>query len=623
MTLSPRRLAWRLLLLMLSSLVLAQPLPPDPACIDIVGTPNIEQLARRVDLLEDTSRKLDLTAVLALPAGRWQRNPYDVLYLGFSNSAWWVRFKLSNDSGQSRRVVLEVGWPLLDFLDVHLLSAGAVMESQFTGDQRPFAARPLDSRDFAFPLDVPAGESRQVYLRLALHDGVFDPIPLRLWEPTAYVSASLRSNLLAGAYYGALLALLLYNLLLFISTRDRTFLFYAVYLSLLALWNLGFLGFGYQYLWPDRSWWNNQVNLSLSWLAHVGAAVFVIHYLGTRRRTPVLHRLILGVTAAMALPVGLQLFDALRWALPSAWVVNSYVVMSSVLVLLFLSAGIAAVRQGFQSARYFVVAWSCLGIGVLIYALTSFPGLIPSNALTDNSVNIGSALEFLLLALALGSRFNQLKDEKLAAEYRAVGLQTAHAATLERQVHERTRELREAMDRISILARTDELTTLLNRRAFNEIYEQEWARSRRKGHWIAFCILDIDHFKTYNDHYGHAAGDATLRRLAAVLRRSLRRPTDYAFRLGGEEFGVLLAGGECPENAIRLIEQIRARIVDMAIAHAGNDAGVVTASFGIACSQGLGVSSPESLYQEADLALYRAKEMGRNRVEVANGRATT
>ncbi|WP_295445330.1 7TM diverse intracellular signaling domain-containing protein [uncultured Thiodictyon sp.] len=609
-------LAGLLLLLSVAGGCLAHPTQPDPGPIDIALTPTIKELARHVEILEDPTQRLDLAA--ALVSVDWQQNRYDNLNFGASSAVWWVRFDLSNDSGQDRRVVLEVDWPLLDWLDVYLIRTGRVIDAWRTGDQRPFASRPLNSRDFAFPLEVPAGQSRQVVMRLALSDGIYDPVPLHLWAPTAYTDARQWDNLLTGAYYGALLALLLYNLLLFFSTRERNFLNYSLYLSLLVLWNLGFLGYGYQYLWPDHSWWNNQVDLGLSWLPHIGAALFVTQYLETRKRMPVFHWLILGVTAGMGIPVCLALADSLGWIAPSAWVVNGAMVMSSVLALLFLSAGVLAVRQGFRSAYWFVFAWSFLTVGVLIYALTSFPGLLPTNMFIKNSVNIGSALEFLFLALALGSRFNQLKDEKLAAERHAVELQTAHANTLELRVQERTSQLREALLRIDELARRDDLTQLLNRRAFNEIYRREFSRSRRENAWIGFCMMDVDHFKRYNDHYGHMAGDEALRRMAGVLSDSLRRPADYAFRLGGEEFGLLLVSAAFPQRAIGLIEQIRTRILDLAIPHVRNGAGVVSSSFGLVLAHAPDLYSPESLYRDADLALYRAKQEGRNRVVVVH-----
>jgi diguanylate cyclase (GGDEF)-like protein len=98
----------------------------------------------------------------------------------------------------------------------------------------------------------------------------------------------------------------------------------------------------------------------------------------------------------------------------------------------------------------------------------------------------------------------------------------------------------------------------------------------------------------------------------------MRRPTDYAFRLGGDEFGVLLIDAEPPEETISLIELIRVRIMKLAITHVGNDAGIVTGSFGLAFSRGLMDASRDSLYRDADLALYRAKKGGRNRVEVTD-----
>jgi diguanylate cyclase (GGDEF)-like protein len=173
------------------------------------------------------------------------------------------------------------------------------------------------------------------------------------------------------------------------------------------------------------------------------------------------------------------------------------------------------------------------------------------------------------------------------------------------------------MVRIDALARTDDLTRLLNRRAFNEIYRREFARSQRDHAWIGFCIMDIDHFKRYNDHYGHMAGDEALKRVAGVLHQSLRRPDDYAFRLGGEEFGVLIVSAEFPERAAGLIEQIRTRIIELAIPHVDDDIDVVTSSFGLVLMRPSNHDSPDALYREADLALYRAKRAGRNRVVVA------
>ena len=455
---SPLRLSLGLWLLMAFSLsqpslgagdeAVAQ--PSDPSRILIGDTLQGIGLVSRLDLLEDPGQGLDLDAVVTLPDSRWQVNPHQDIQVGFSTSAWWVRFSLTNQTGQDQRRVLQVDWPLLDWVDLYQIHGAEVVGSWQTGDQRPFATRPLETHDFAFPLYLPAGETHQILLRLALSDGLYRPITLRLWDSRSFQIASQRRHVLGGAYCGALLALLLYHLLLFLSTRHRNFLFYALYLALMLTWNLGLLGYGYQYLWPDQSWWNNQFNLLLSWLASLGATLFVVHFLETRRRTPWLHRIILGLTSIMTLPILVKMASYLGLTPPLPLAYGGYLFTSWVLVLAYLAAGVLAVRQGFRPARWFVLAWSFLVLGVLVNGLGYLPGLIPHNFWTANSLNIGSTLEIILLALALGSRFNLLLDEKLAAERRTAELQAAHAATLELEVDERTCELRQAMAQVQV-----------------------------------------------------------------------------------------------------------------------------------------------------------------------------
>lgn len=417
--------------------------------IDLATTLNLPWLANQVEILEDPSRQLDLAAVLQLPDNHWRRTPDPVLNPGFSTTAWWVRFTLVNSGASSRQRILEVGWPLLDLLDVHLLDQGVVVQSWSTGDQRPFAQRPLPSRTFAFPLELAPGETRLVVLRLALNDGVYDHIPLRLWEPNAFWAAARQFDLLVAGYYGLVLALLLYNLLLFLSTRDGHFLRYTAYLSLVLIWNIGFLGYGYQYLWPDRSWWNNLINLPLTWLVHIGATGFVTYYLETRRRMPLLHRAITGGTLLMGLPAGLALADTLGVTVPIVAAIYGFVALSMLLLLMYLSAGVVALCQGFRPARYFVIAWSFMIIGALIYQVMGVTGVAATDELIAHSFNVGSALEILFLALALGDRFNQLQNDRLALERQAREMQTAYATTLEYRVEERTRELRQAMQQVS------------------------------------------------------------------------------------------------------------------------------------------------------------------------------
>lgn len=163
------------------------------------------------------------------------------------------------------------------------------------------------------------------------------------------------------------------------------------------------------------------------------------------------------------------------------------------------------------------------------------------------------------------------------------------------------------------LAATDPLTGLSNRRTFDDLLEREWRRARRSGAPLSMIMVDLDHFKAYNDFYGHPAGDECLKALAGLLRSNVRRPEDFLARFGGEEFMVLLPGtglDGASHVAARLCDAVRAAEME----HPRSPSGFVTASFGVAALVPDRVTAPVSLIVAADEALYEAKHAGRNRV---------
>lgn len=168
-------------------------------------------------------------------------------------------------------------------------------------------------------------------------------------------------------------------------------------------------------------------------------------------------------------------------------------------------------------------------------------------------------------------------------------------------------------------AATDALTGLANRRAFDETLSREWARAVRDDGELSLILLDVDHFKLFNDRYGHHAGDGCLRDVAAAVREVIRRPGDLAARYGGEEMAVILPGTPA-SGAATVAEALRAAIQALGILHADSSCGVLTASLGAATATaavGQTIPMPDGLLIGADGALYRAKSKGRNRVETA------
>lgn len=187
-------------------------------------------------------------------------------------------------------------------------------------------------------------------------------------------------------------------------------------------------------------------------------------------------------------------------------------------------------------------------------------------------------------------------------------------------IHEEHKKLKLASSKLQAVNKklenasyTDSLTGLYNRRYFDMIFEREIRRARRDNLYVTFMMLDIDYFKQYNDTYGHVEGDRVLRMVAEGLRSVLRRPTDYLFRLGGEEFGVLIVGLDEFESAT-LAETICETIETMQIPHASSKvSSVLTVSLGFVCAKMQAEFQPSDYVLNADAMLYYAKQNGRNR----------
>ncbi|MCB9494051.1 MAG: diguanylate cyclase [Desulfobacteraceae bacterium] len=229
--------------------------------------------------------------------------------------------------------------------------------------------------------------------------------------------------------------------------------------------------------------------------------------------------------------------------------------------------------------------------------------------------------EFKLIEKA----FNSMIERLFKSKSRLISLQNELIKSnelLEIKIAERTKELSQKNKLLDELSKTDPLTSVANRRFFNEILEQEYRRLGRVSTHLSLIICDIDYFKTYNDLYGHQAGDKCLKAVADQLKAKVKRKNDCVARYGGEEFAIVLPDTNL-ESAVKLAEKIRKEVEYLGIKHEKPDnlSQVVTISMGVACST-IALDEKECCFSElierADKSLYRAKELGRNRVEFAD-----
>ncbi len=567
-------------------------------------------LATQVSIFEDPSGRLPLVDVQRRgnefrPA---QVQGDEAINFGYSSSVWWLRFELEPVPAAPRDWLLEVAFPTLD--SVEFFGPGG--EHLSTGDRLPFARRPLAHRNFVFPVHLPEAGTSTVWLRIA-SEGTLT-VPLRLWQGEAFWQDSHASYAVLSVYFGMLLALALYNLLLWFSLRDHTYLTYVLFATSMAVGQLSLNGLGNEFLWPDWPVWGNLAFTIGFAAAGLFGALFTRGFLETRRNLPRLDGAVIGLAALFAACILAALIAPYRLA---AILTSLTGVTFSVVAVV---AGLRCWRAGQAGAQTFLLAWTVLLLGVAVVGLRNLD-LLPTTFLSFYAMQMGSAMEMLLLSFALANRINGLRREKDAAQSEAlatkqqlVGALQRSEASLERRVAERTGELEEANARLrenerqlQALAHTDTLTGLANRLLFDARLEQSMQHARRSHGQIALLLVDLDHFKPINDGYGHAIGDEVLRGTAQRFRAAVRE-VDTVARLGGDEFAIVLAAIGGSADAERMADKIVAslrepmRVLGLPLE--------ITGSVGVAMFSG-GDLSPAELLRRADQAMYAAKEAGR------------
>ena len=497
--------------------------------------------------------------------------------------------------------------------------------------------RVLRNRHYVFPLSGFEGNV-DVLMRVDVR-GVAQ-FPVAVWTEDSFVAQDALQSLWIGSALGVMLAMMIYNVFIAVSNRNRAYYRYAGLVLGMILVQLCVQGVGARLMWNDVGFWNHQIlPLAVGLTVFFGNA-FCDEFLQLEAQQDVLrygYRLVRW-SALVLLASGAFLATDSNLLLGVG-----LVVFGSCYTLVLLVRHYASNDRAVQFFFFFLCFFL---IGVLLFAFNKL-GWIERTALTEQLMLIGSLIELLMLSLALGERINQERTLKEIAQSRAINLERrereAHATALrnealtrkaqeialnlqkesnsllERKVEERSRALEEINERLLELTRQDPLTGVRNRRFLNEQLPQEYRRACREGAPLSIIMVDVDHFKQINDQFGHLVGDDCLKAVADLLDRLVTGPGAVVTRYGGEEFCLLLpytdqimaqnlAQSICQQIAAERL-MLRGRTLRMTVS-------VGTASCVPSCEQ-----KAERLLDAADQALYEAKRAGRNCFRLAAGGA--
>jgi diguanylate cyclase (GGDEF)-like protein len=554
-----------------------------------------------VRYITDTTRSLTVDEIASgRISGKFISSRF---YIPVLDADHWFVFTLNNPSAGSTDLIVRFDEPYMANADLYY-RVGNGWHVERNGLVLPINKRSLKTRSPGFPVTLSAGESKTFYLKL--HSKYYLlTLGLRVESSKVFHESEQFQTGYYGLYVGAVLAMIFYNLFLFVSLRERLYCYYVLHGFCYLVFVVIYSGFDL-YVHSSESF---HYMLNTATAMAVGFfTLFTRNLLRTRHYMPRMDKIVVALAFSCFVSALLILIDIRNYHL---------LVMLGMPGMLFLFLiGIYACFKRIELARLYVFGLGWYIIGVFLIASVN-AGLVPYNLITRYGYLAGSLIELMIFSLALAYRVKLLQEEKLKIQQRLVTTEQQDKQRMELLVQERTAKLEKANQQLERLSQVDGLSGLFNRGFFDKTLQNEWLRLLRSGQSLCLIMCDIDFFKQYNDTFGHQDGDNCIREAADTIRKVASRSSDICARYGGDEFVILLpetdlSGGEC------VAQEIWQLIRDKNLPHK-TAPGRVTMSFGVTAVIPRADLQPEDLISFADKALYQSKNNGRDMVSVFQG----
>jgi len=480
----------------------------------------------------------------ALASGRWQPLKEKSPNFGYISDVVWLRFAIPDLPGN--RDLLEIRYPQLDDITFYLLENGRVKEQIVTGDRYPFEQRPIAHRHFLFPFSTNPGDNYEIVLRVQTQGAM--QIPMRLWTPGTFFEKVSVEDQLHSVYYGILLSVVFFNLFVFLALRERMYLLYVLstagYLLLISSLN----GTAFHLLWPGFPGLQNQAMMIAVPTVVIFTLLFSREFLNLRQTGPRMDQM---VRVTIALNIG-----ALAISFVTSYSIASQLTVALAIPSCLLLTIIGPVQwvRGNPQAGYYTIAWGLLTVGSAVAAANKY-GLLPNNFFTAYAIQIGSAMEAILLTIALAARLYQEREQKVRARESEISAMAAR---------------RNAELRLIDQALHHPLTGLPNRTSLEMAINELIDRNGSTRYSIA--VIHLTNLQAITKTLGHRNADrlielaakrfnATVRELPGIYALECTNKTSfYVASLETDTFGFVVATDEVirkPKAMMRALEEIR------------------------------------------------------------------
>lgn len=406
-------------------------------------------IGKHLSVLEDSTNSVMLKD--AFKSNKFINSHHEVPNLGIGKSSYWLKFKIRNESSESK-IMISLPYPLLDSIDFYEIDSLNKVLKIRTGDRYPFYKRIFLQTDFLFEVFLPRNTSKTFFIKISSGELILAPI--LVGNTTNILKTTTQTEFIFGIYLGIMLAMAIYNLFLFFIVKDLSYLYYVLYIVSICFTQATLLGYPFKYLWPSMLIFSNHSLIIFPALAGTTAIYFTKHFLKTSRYTPLIDKTLILFVISYSIAV---IVNYLHCTQLSYQIIDFTGLVLCVYCLFF---SIIIVKRGFKPAKYFLIAWTIFLLSIVVYVLRNF-GILPFNNFTNYIIFIGTAFETLTLSIALAARINDLKKDKELSQLRIVEALTENErivkeqnVTLEQNVMLRTQELSQTNNELKIALKT-------------------------------------------------------------------------------------------------------------------------------------------------------------------------
>jgi signal transduction histidine kinase/CheY-like chemotaxis protein len=384
-------------------------------------------------VLEDPSGKLGIDEILK-SRDAFVQAPGKTPNYRYTRSTHWLRIPLQNEINEPKTLYLSIEQTLLDYVTLHVIGAGGRRQAVSTGDRIPFRNRPFPTTTMSLPFYLEAGETANLYLRIRTDASVV-LLPIKILDNQGIIGFLSAQRIMRGIFLGLFLALFIYNAFVYLLLRERTYLYYVLFLlssySAISLQD-GTLGI---LLFPDRTWHSNEGLVMMCGISFTMSLLFTREFLRTRERRREDALLVGLIGANMALSVSPFLFPVhLDYRLMS--------LMILCLPIVSMTVGFHSLKSGLREARFYIIGQAASWFALLAYFLVTLD-VLPYHMLHNDAPSLGVGADALLLSLALADRIRILQSDKLTAEDQARQNLELRKEELEQIITARTAELQQ------------------------------------------------------------------------------------------------------------------------------------------------------------------------------------